>query len=37
LSEAELQKKDVQLQRALDILKAQRILDKGKPTAAKTS
>jgi carboxyl-terminal processing protease len=36
LSEAELQKKDVQLQRALDILKAQRILEKGKPTAAKT-
>ena len=33
LSEAELQKKDVQLQRALDILKASRILDKGKPTA----
>jgi carboxyl-terminal processing protease len=36
-SEAELQKKDVQLQRALDILKAQRILEKGKPTAAKAS
>jgi carboxyl-terminal processing protease len=36
LSEAELQKKDVQLQRALDILKAQRILEKGKPTAAKS-
>jgi carboxyl-terminal processing protease len=37
LSEAELQKKDVQLQRALDILKAQRILEKGKPTGAKAS
>jgi carboxyl-terminal processing protease len=36
-SEAELQKKDIQLQRALDILKAQRILEKGKPTAAKAS
>jgi carboxyl-terminal processing protease len=33
LPEAELQKKDVQLQRALDILKASRILDKTKPTA----
>jgi carboxyl-terminal processing protease len=33
LSEAEQQKKDVQLQRALDILKASRILDKTKPTA----
>jgi carboxyl-terminal processing protease len=33
LSEAELQKKDVQLQRALDILKASKILDKTKPTA----
>jgi carboxyl-terminal processing protease len=33
LSEAELQKKDVQLQRALDILKASRILDKTRPTA----
>jgi carboxyl-terminal processing protease len=32
-SETELQKRDVQLQRALDILKAQRILEKGKPTA----
>jgi carboxyl-terminal processing protease len=33
LSEAELQKKDVQLQRAVEILKATRILDKTKPTA----
>src|SRR5438876_7202861 len=33
LPEAELQKKDVQLQRALDILKASRILDKTRPTA----
>ena len=33
LSEAEQQKRDVQLQRALEILKAQRILDKTKPTA----
>ena len=33
LSEAEQQKRDVQLQRALDILKASRILDKTKPTA----
>jgi carboxyl-terminal processing protease len=33
LSDAELQKRDVQLQRALEILKAQRILDKTKPTA----
>jgi carboxyl-terminal processing protease len=33
LSEAEAQKKDSQLQRALDILKASRILDKTKPTA----
>jgi carboxyl-terminal processing protease len=32
-SEAELLKKDTQLQRALDILKASRILDKTKPTA----
>jgi carboxyl-terminal processing protease len=32
-SEAEQQKRDIQLQRALDILKASRILDKGKPTA----
>jgi carboxyl-terminal processing protease len=32
-SEAELQKRDTQLQRALDILKAQRILDRTKPTA----
>jgi carboxyl-terminal processing protease len=33
LSEAEQQKRDIQLQRALDILKASRILDKTKPTA----
>jgi carboxyl-terminal processing protease len=33
LSEAEQQKRDTQLQRALDILKASRILDKIKPTA----
>ena len=32
-SEAEQQKRDVQLQRALEILKASRILDKTKPTA----
>jgi carboxyl-terminal processing protease len=32
-SEAELQKKDVQLQRAIELLKASRILDKTKPTA----
>jgi carboxyl-terminal processing protease len=32
-SEAELQKKDIQLQRAIEILKASRILDKTKPTA----
>ena len=32
-SEAEQQKRDIQLQRALDILKASRILDKTKPTA----
>src|SRR5262249_40449027 len=32
LSEVEQQKRDVQLQRALDILKASRILDKTKPT-----
>jgi carboxyl-terminal processing protease len=32
-SEAEQQKKDIQLQRALDILKASRILEKTKPTA----
>jgi carboxyl-terminal processing protease len=33
LSEAELMKRDVQLQRAIEILKASRILDKTKPTA----
>jgi carboxyl-terminal processing protease len=33
LPEAEQQKRDIQLQRALEILKAQRILDKTKPTA----
>ena len=33
LSEAEQVKRDMQLQRALDILKASRILDKTKPTA----
>ena len=33
LSEAELIKRDVQLQRAIEILKASRILDKTKPTA----
>jgi len=33
VAEAEQQKRDVQLQRALDILKAQRILEKTKPTA----
>jgi len=33
LSEAEQQKRDIQLQRALEILKASRILDKTKPTA----
>ncbi len=33
LSEAEQQKRDVQLQRALDILKASRILEKTRPTA----
>jgi carboxyl-terminal processing protease len=32
-SEAELMKRDVQLQRAIEILKASRILDKTKPTA----
>ncbi|HSE94424.1 MAG TPA: S41 family peptidase [Methylomirabilota bacterium] len=32
-TEAELQKKDVQLQRAIELLKASRILDKTKPTA----
>ena len=32
-SEAEMMKKDVQLQRAIEILKASRILDKTKPTA----
>jgi carboxyl-terminal processing protease len=37
LSEAEQQKRDVQLQRALDILKASRILDKTKPTAKAAS
>jgi carboxyl-terminal processing protease len=33
LSEAEMMKRDVQLQRAIEILKASRILDKTKPTA----
>jgi carboxyl-terminal processing protease len=33
LSDAELMKRDVQLQRAIEILKASRILDKTKPTA----
>jgi carboxyl-terminal processing protease len=33
LSEAELMKRDVQLQRAIEILRASRILDKTKPTA----
>jgi carboxyl-terminal processing protease len=33
LSEAEQQKRDVQLQRAIEILKASQILDKTKPTA----
>jgi carboxyl-terminal processing protease len=33
LSEVEQQKRDIQLQRALDILKASRILDKTRPTA----
>jgi carboxyl-terminal processing protease len=33
LSEAETRKRDVQLQRAIEILKASRILDKTKPTA----
>ncbi|HEV8310054.1 MAG TPA: S41 family peptidase [Methylomirabilota bacterium] len=33
LSETEQQKRDIQLQRALDILKASRILDKTRPTA----
>jgi carboxyl-terminal processing protease len=33
LSEAELMKRDVQLQRAIEILKVSRILDKTKPTA----
>jgi carboxyl-terminal processing protease len=33
LAEAELMKRDVQLQRAIEILKASRILDKTKPTA----
>lgn len=33
LSEAELMKRDTQLQRAIEILKASRILDKTKPTA----
>jgi carboxyl-terminal processing protease len=33
LSEAETMKRDVQLQRAIEILKASRILDKTKPTA----
>jgi carboxyl-terminal processing protease len=33
LSEAEVMKRDVQLQRAIEILKASRILDKTKPTA----
>jgi carboxyl-terminal processing protease len=37
MSEAEQQKRDVQLQRALDILKASRILDKTKPTAKAAS
>jgi carboxyl-terminal processing protease len=32
-SEAELMKRDVQLQRAIEILKATRILEKTKPTA----
>jgi carboxyl-terminal processing protease len=33
LSETEMRKRDVQLQRAIEILKASRILDKTKPTA----
>ena len=33
LSDAEIMKRDVQLQRAIEILKASQILDKTKPTA----